>query len=867
MRFFSRTHSISLCLRFIETRFYSLFIAGSFISTNDTTPESGNDWVDEESTVSTTPRKAAKLYKAKRRTTKSMTQTTLATEAAVTTIDTATGTTVVSSSQGRIGNSIPRSEAPQIDTELTTDVSGPVKIEGITNSPVAQPTVAVPTKAASFLPDFLKNVWTQPSARVATSTTTESTDEMTVSDPPGSATTPRKVATLYKAKKKTTKARTAATIAERTLTTYAGTTRSGLLANSLKNVWTQPPIPVATTTPDRVTEDLVTDGSSGAEEDDARAATVVTEDQPFDTTPRALATMYKPKRRTTKPRSTLTTKSNRIEGTTKSGFLPRILDHVLGTTTTRTQPRLVNPFAANEKEYGEDTVDEAGQESLRIKEKSEEKSTPSIDLKSDLWTRLGSAVQRTTTSPASDNDRENMTDEPNRSTRLKPRKMSTTHRRKGAQKSTRKVPNTTLFSNIFSRDNENSGAPDKSESVTKRLPFFGDFFASFQSAYLPYHGALSLSACSVGIVLNAVSISVLAEQPMRAMPVNVLLLTSAVSDVMSILSYLPFAWHQFKSGSPMNFIEGTDFASINFIGISLNFYAIWHSTSVFLTMKQAVSRHIEVKIPAKKYLCTRNRAMLGSMMSFIASACLFFPKFFGFEVSKIGDHLLEKVAGEIEDGGVVDQIGAGISAVGSKIGSFNLKEEINLGIDAVYRLVDSEFLNKHAEFLRPAAAWLLSFAKLLPCSVVSWLGIPLAMAENIVPSTEEESDQGLKNPLAGFSPRENGFSKAQLEARAFQLTKTLVTIFGFFVASELPSGTMAALSSLSKDLATFVYDPLRELLDLIILVNKSVRFMACSTMYPDFRETLCRKFLPPALQPASIKAVLQRPMGNGGANL
>ena len=773
-------HSISLCLRFIETRFYSLFIAGSFISTNGTTPESENDWVDEESTVSTTPRKAVKLYKAKRRTTKSMEQTTLAIEATLTTVDTATGATVVSSSQDRIGNSIPLSEAPQIDTELTTDVSGPVKTEGVTNSSATQPSVAVPTKAAGFLPNFLKNVWTQPSARVTTSTTTETTDEMTVSDPPGSATTPRKVATLYKAKK-TTKARTAATITEQKLTT-------------------------------------------------------------------------------------LTTKSNRIEGTTKSGLFSRVLDHVLGTTTTSTRPQFVNPFAAEENEYGEDTVDEAGQGSSRIKEKSKEKSTPSIDLKSDLWTRVGSAVQRTTTSPASDNDRENMTDEPNRSTRPKPRKTSTTHRRKGAQKSTKKVPNKRLFSNIFSRDNENSGDPDESESVTKRMPFFGDFFASFQSAYLPYHGALSLGACSVGIVLNAVSISVLAEQPMPAMPVNVLLLTSAISDVMSMLSYLPFAWHQFKSGSPMNLIEGTNFASINVIGVSLNFYAIWHSTSVFLTMKQAVFRHIEVKIPAKNYLCTRNRAMLGSMLSFIASACLFFPKFFGFKVSKTADHLLEKVAGEIEDIGVVNQTGVGISEFGSKIGSFNLKDEINLGIDAVYRLVDSEFLNKHGKFLRPAAAWLLSFAKLLPCSVVSWLGIPLAMAKNIVPSTEEESDQGLENPLAGFSLPENGFSKAELEARAFQLTKTLVTIFGFFVASELPSGTMAALSSLSKDFATFVYDPLRELLDLIILVNKSVRFIACSTMYPDFRETLCRKLLPPAWHPASVKAVLQRPMENGGAN-
>lgn len=136
-------------------------------------------------------------------------------------------------------------------------------------------------------------------------------------------------------------------------------------------------------------------------------------------------------------------------------------------------------------------------------------------------------------------------------------------------------------------------------------------------------------------------------------------------------------------------------------------------------------------------------------------------------------------------------------------------------------------------------------------------------AETMPTSDRPQEVLAANLKLVGFAVPESliGFSQAELKERAFQLTKTLVTIFGFFIASELPAGALAGLSTLSRDFATYVYIPLREFLDLISLANKSVRFLACSAMYPAFRETLKGKLigcLPEALQPAKMPALVER---------
>ena len=61
-------------------------------------------------------------------------------------------------------------------------------------------------------------------------------------------------------------------------------------------------------------------------------------------------------------------------------------------------------------------------------------------------------------------------------------------------------------------------------------------------AYNKHHGPISLTTCALGIPMNLLNIWVLTRRHMRT-PVNCILTWLAVSDMLTMISYVPFALH------------------------------------------------------------------------------------------------------------------------------------------------------------------------------------------------------------------------------------------------------------------------------------------------------------------------------------
>ena len=63
---------------------------------------------------------------------------------------------------------------------------------------------------------------------------------------------------------------------------------------------------------------------------------------------------------------------------------------------------------------------------------------------------------------------------------------------------------------------------------------------SVKDGYLPYHGVLAMIVCSIGAVFNLLNIMVLTHKNMRPNPINLILTSIAVADLLVMLEYISF---------------------------------------------------------------------------------------------------------------------------------------------------------------------------------------------------------------------------------------------------------------------------------------------------------------------------------------
>lgn len=312
---------------------------------------------------------------------------------------------------------------------------------------------------------------------------------------------------------------------------------------------------------------------------------------------------------------------------------------------------------------------------------------------------------------------------------------------------------------------------------------------SISSWYAGVHGYLSLIVCFFGIPTNLINVTVLTRKHMQT-PINCILTWMAVSDMLTMGSYVPFVIHfyiQFPNFeiSP----EKNGYGWMSFLLFHINFSATTHTVSIWLGVALAIFRYRHIQSPAKGSL-TRMRRLIRARLAIcgivIMSIVLLIPNY-----------------------------------MSNKLVRYDANS-------SMYGLQD---LKLGTSFVRPVVLINLflysTVAKLLPCILMLvYGGLLLRTLNNKVRVKRRKlSQQGI------------------IKTRPLDTSRTtimLLIVMVLFLLTELPQAILIVLSIILKGFFTNVYIPLGDAMDIIALINNAINFILYCSMSREFRRTLVK---------------------------
>nr|KAG5704370.1 hypothetical protein BaRGS_031076 [Batillaria attramentaria] len=137
------------------------------------------------------------------------------------------------------------------------------------------------------------------------------------------------------------------------------------------------------------------------------------------------------------------------------------------------------------------------------------------------------------------------------------------------------------------------------ETVTMAPGPANEDLLKFSGWYAAYHGYVSLCVCVSGIVTNTFNVTVLTRRKMRT-PVNQILTGLALSDIITMLSYVPFAIHFYcmhptTDSTPAKNTYGWMF----FLLFHINLTTVTHTISIWLCVVLAIVRYLHIRSPTR----------------------------------------------------------------------------------------------------------------------------------------------------------------------------------------------------------------------------------------------------------------------------
>ncbi|XP_033763114.1 sex peptide receptor-like [Pecten maximus] len=312
---------------------------------------------------------------------------------------------------------------------------------------------------------------------------------------------------------------------------------------------------------------------------------------------------------------------------------------------------------------------------------------------------------------------------------------------------------------------------------------------TFAKGYASFHGYVSICVCVFGIVTNFFNISVLTRKHMRT-PVNQILTWLAVSDISTMISYVPFAFHFYcihPSGSKS--ASKNSKAWMTFMIFHINLTATTHTVSIWMCVLLAIVRFLHIRSPTKANAARLKRINQSNVMiliAYIASAVILIPNY-------MSNELLQDT----------------------------LPEEN----ETIYVLRDLKLGKNDTEILVLVNVWMYAFtAKLIPCLLMSIFGSLLIY--NIHVKLKQ------RRKVLQIS----GASSLRLSEHS-RTTKMLVAVIVLFLVTELPQGVLIVCSACVENFFDTVYIPLGDVMDIVALVNNAVNFILYCSMSTKFRET------------------------------
>lgn len=324
---------------------------------------------------------------------------------------------------------------------------------------------------------------------------------------------------------------------------------------------------------------------------------------------------------------------------------------------------------------------------------------------------------------------------------------------------------------------------------------YGIFYIIHDS-YSSYHSFISVAICIIGVLANSINVIVL-TRPNMITPVNVLLVTMALLDMLVMSSYLIFTIHfNFMS---FRLCETTNFPY--FWGLFALFHAhfslVGHTMSLWISIVMAFVRYLSLNL---QYI------QRGSQFTVRQSLALVGGVFLLINVANTASY----VSYEITD--------------------------VPVGIiyppqcDSILNLSQIIFIPKTKEencLLVTVAFWITGIGfKVLPCILLAlMIGLLVKQLANV------------RRRHLRLTHRGNMVEKRRKEPSE-RTTRMLITLVSVFLATELPQGLAAVASGIfSNHFRIHIYNSIGDLLDLFSLINSTVSFVIYCSMSQQFRDT------------------------------
>lgn len=315
--------------------------------------------------------------------------------------------------------------------------------------------------------------------------------------------------------------------------------------------------------------------------------------------------------------------------------------------------------------------------------------------------------------------------------------------------------------------------------------------------YALCHGYLSLVVCFFGIITNIINISVLTRKHMRT-PVNFILSSLAVADILTMASYVPFAYH-FYCQHPKNSTSLNTLGWMQFLIFHFNFTATTHTVSVWLGVLLAVFRYRHIQSPSKGNLTRMRRiirARICVCLMYVFAIILLIPNYISYGLTFVTN------------------------------GSYYILEDV------------SSKASKKSSFL--INLWLYSIlAKLLPCIlIIVYGGLLVRTLKAKLKNKRRLSSLAPNNP-----PRILDHSRN---------TRMLLVVMILSLVTELPQAILLILSATLENFFWDYYMPLGDLMDIVALINNAINFVLYCSMSQEFRRTLVQIYCSFLSTPRSV---------------
>ncbi|KAK3704962.1 hypothetical protein RRG08_017754 [Elysia crispata] len=378
----------------------------------------------------------------------------------------------------------------------------------------------------------------------------------------------------------------------------------------------------------------------------------------------------------------------------------------------------------------------------------------------------------------------------------------------------------------------------------------------FSNWYAAYHGYLSLFVCMCGIVTNTFNVTVLTRRHMRT-PVNQILTGLAVSDIITMLSYVPFAIHFYcLHSTTVSSPEKNSRGWMSFFLFHINLTIATHTVSIWLCVLLAIVRYLHIRSPTRASSVRLRRI---SQTRYLVLGTYILPP-----LVMIPNYLTNELKAQAWINPLTAAEGdPGLGTLGGNTEiSVNTSSPASEANRTIYVLEALRLGTNNTDPLVLTNVWMYAIlAKLIPCALMFVFGSLLLYQMRVK----------IKQRKDFLKVSASNNHKLHEHSRT---TKMLITVIVLFLITELPQGVLIVLSACRSGFFMDVYIPLGDVMDIGALVNNAINFALYCSMSCKFRQTFlqlycrcpCFRGLTCAMFGGGAKQISLRERGEGDRN-